>query len=62
MKSALDYFVGEGIATSINEGKDFVVSKDAEVNLDKITDRFVTQLSDFTSLNLKKFHIPTTDE
>lgn len=61
MKSALDYFIGEDIVKTINEGKEFVVTKEAELELDKTTERFVTLLSDFTSMNLKKFHIPKID-
>jgi glycerol-3-phosphate O-acyltransferase len=62
MKSAMDFFVGEGIVTTMNEGKDYVVAKDADVNLDKVTERFVTVLTDFTSLNIKKFYLPTDDK
>ncbi len=62
MKSALDFFVGDDMVASIGEGKDFVVTKEAEIALDKKIERFVTLLSDFTSLNLKKFHIPTIEE
>ncbi len=55
MRSALSYFAGEKIIEIVDENEFHMHHADKQM-IDRMIEKFSTQLSDITTLNLKKFH------